>query len=156
MFYVSSGKAFVIMKIFCLCFGVFSFLCCVKAHFHGSQMNSRINLQLSYRFCCVKEIGTEQTMINQKRIHLYILIWLAITTGCSTSQGPANSDGQPLIIKSGTIDADLVETTPIVFNNKVYRFEYVRKRYWNNQTAGHPVKIPDPSPPEKRGAWPVR
>jgi len=28
-----------------------------------------------------------------------------------------------------------VETTPIVFKNKVYRFEYVRKKYWNNQTG---------------------
>lgn len=39
------------------------------------------------------------------------------------------------IIKLGTIDCDLVETTPIVFNKKVYRFEYVRERYWDNHTG---------------------
>lgn len=41
----------------------------------------------------------------------------------------------PKIEKLGTIDCDLVETTPVVFKNKVYRFEYVRERYWDN-TSG--------------------
>ncbi len=39
------------------------------------------------------------------------------------------------IVKLGTIDCDLVETTPVVFDGKVYRFEYVRERYWNNRTG---------------------
>ncbi len=42
---------------------------------------------------------------------------------------------KPHIEKLGTIDCDLVETTPVVFKGKVYRFEYVRRRYWNNHTA---------------------
>jgi hypothetical protein len=29
----------------------------------------------------------------------------------------------------------MVETTPVVFNDKVYRFEYVRAGYWNNKTG---------------------
>ena len=42
---------------------------------------------------------------------------------------------KPQIIKLGTIDCDLVETSPIVFHGKVYRFEYVRPGYWNNHTG---------------------
>lgn len=42
---------------------------------------------------------------------------------------------RPQIKKLGTIDCDLVETTPIVFQGKLYRFEYVRARYWGNKTG---------------------
>jgi hypothetical protein len=42
---------------------------------------------------------------------------------------------KPQIIKLGTIDCDLVETSPVVFQGKVYRFEYVRPGYWNNPTG---------------------
>ena len=37
--------------------------------------------------------------------------------------------------KPGAIDCDLVETTSIVFKGKLYRFEYVRKGYWDNKTG---------------------
>ena len=39
-----------------------------------------------------------------------------------------DADGRPLIVKTGTIDCDLVETTPVVFKNNVYRYEYVRQK----------------------------
>ncbi|MBN1437461.1 MAG: hypothetical protein JW936_10340 [Sedimentisphaerales bacterium] len=42
---------------------------------------------------------------------------------------------KPLIQKLGTVDADLVETTPVVFKDTLYRFEYVRERYWGNDTG---------------------
>lgn len=44
---------------------------------------------------------------------------------------------RPRIEKLGTTDCDIVETTPIVFRGKLYRFEYIRAgqiAYWNNQT----------------------
>lgn len=41
----------------------------------------------------------------------------------------------PKIVKLGTIDVDLVETTPVVFNGRVYRYEYVRERYKPNTTG---------------------
>ncbi|MBI4558712.1 MAG: hypothetical protein HY706_14115 [Candidatus Hydrogenedentes bacterium] len=41
----------------------------------------------------------------------------------------------PVIKKLGTIDCDLVETTPVVFHGKLYRFEYVRENYKRNQTG---------------------
>ena len=42
---------------------------------------------------------------------------------------------KPQIRKLGTIDLDLVETTPIVFKGRLYRFEYVRERYWAGTTG---------------------
>lgn len=46
---------------------------------------------------------------------------------------PVDEQGRPLIKKIGTIDIDMVETSPVVFNGKLYRFEYVRERYWANK-----------------------
>lgn len=54
---------------------------------------------------------------------------------CSAQQPPSEADGRPLIEKLGTIDVDLVETTPIVFDGKVYRYEYVREGYWDNDSG---------------------
>src|SRR5580765_1141388 len=48
-----------------------------------------------------------------------------------------SSPNRPLIKKLGTIDLDMVETTPIAFQGKVWRFEWVRQgigqQYWSNQ-----------------------
>ncbi len=41
----------------------------------------------------------------------------------------------PLIRKLGTIDCDLVETTPVIFRDRLYRFEYVRTGYAGNTTG---------------------
>src|SRR2546421_2542393 len=41
----------------------------------------------------------------------------------------ATPTSRPLIQKLGTIDCDMVETTPIVFHDRLYRVEYVRDRY---------------------------
>jgi hypothetical protein len=41
----------------------------------------------------------------------------------------------PAIRKLGTIDCDLVETTPIVFRDRLHRFEYVRTGYAGNRTG---------------------
>jgi hypothetical protein len=68
-------------------------------------------------------------------LHFIILVNIAFLSSCSQSKSPTDAEGRPLIIKSGTIDCDMVETTPVVFKNKVYRFEYVRAGYWNNKTG---------------------
>jgi len=41
----------------------------------------------------------------------------------------------PHIKKLGTVDCDLVETNPIVFKDRLYRFEYVRPGYAYNDTG---------------------
>ncbi|MCD6350613.1 MAG: hypothetical protein J7M26_00730 [Armatimonadetes bacterium] len=40
--------------------------------------------------------------------------------------------GRPAIHKLGTIDCDLVESTPVVYQGRLYRFEWVRWRYKHN------------------------
>lgn len=42
---------------------------------------------------------------------------------------------RPQIRKLGTLDLGMVETTPIVFRDRLYRFEYVRKDYHANSTG---------------------
>ena len=73
----------------------------------------------------------------KKRItsRLVLLLSLISLWGCNTKQPPVDAEGRPLIEKIGTIDCDMVETTPVVFKDKVYRFEYVRTNYWNNKTG---------------------
>jgi hypothetical protein len=46
----------------------------------------------------------------------------------------AGEDNRPRIRKLGTIDCDMVETTPLVFKGRLYRFEYVRDNYHANKT----------------------
>jgi alpha-L-fucosidase len=41
----------------------------------------------------------------------------------------------PVIHKLGTIDLLMVETTPVVFKDRLYRFEYVRDNYHANRTG---------------------
>jgi hypothetical protein len=65
--------------------------------------------------------------------------------GCSLSDrsarpeksGPTDSAGRPHIRKLGTIDLDMVETTPVVWRGQLWRFEWVRQglgqQYWQNQ-----------------------
>ena len=64
-----------------------------------------------------------------------ILICLFNFLACSSGRPPTDPEGRPLIEKIGTIDCDMVETTPVVFKGKLYRFEYVRTNYWNNKTG---------------------
>jgi hypothetical protein len=42
---------------------------------------------------------------------------------------------RPVIHKQGTIDCDMVETTPVVFKGRLYRYEYVRPGYKPNRTG---------------------
>ncbi|MCY1719659.1 hypothetical protein OU798_04860 [Prolixibacteraceae bacterium Z1-6] len=67
--------------------------------------------------------------------NLIITIVFISFISCTQKQPPTDSENRPLIVKKGTIDTDLVEATPIVFNKKVYRFEYVRPHYWKNNTG---------------------
>src|SRR3954464_5554349 len=47
----------------------------------------------------------------------------------------ADEPRRPQIRKLGTLDLDLVEATPVVFRDRLYRFEYVRKEYKANATG---------------------
>lgn len=92
-------------------------------------------------------------------IRIYLLgFCLIFNPGCRSVQrseaigkrgGPVDASGRPLIQKLGTIDLDLVETTPIVFRGKPWRFEWVRygvgQPYWNNLRQTNYFRFRDPS-----------
>jgi len=56
---------------------------------------------------------------------------------------PLAAAERPVIEKLGTIEVDLVEATPVVFQGRVYRFEYVRKTYWANRTGDDYLRFVD-------------
>ncbi len=60
---------------------------------------------------------------------------LAVAQTAQSDAEEGASAKKPLIRKLGTIDCDLVETTPIVFHDRLYRFEYVRAKYKPNTTG---------------------
>ena len=67
-----------------------------------------------------------------------------------------NKGGRPVIRKLGTIDCDLVETTPVVFGGRLLRFEYVRGGYAGNDTGDTYFRFTDrdtgqTTPPFARG-----
>src|SRR5262245_14648532 len=53
------------------------------------------------------------------------------------AQVDAKPDGprSPEIRKLSTLDLDMVEATPVVFKDRLYLFEYVRKDYHANKTG---------------------
>lgn len=63
-----------------------------------------------------------------KKIYAGLLLFILLLASDAISAAPE-------IVKLGTIDIDLVETTPIVFKERLYRFEYVRHNYWNNSSG---------------------
>ena len=58
---------------------------------------------------------------------------------CVSSSGP----GRPAVTKLGTIDCDMVETTPLVLRDRLYRFEYVRPAYAANPTGDSYFRLVD-------------
>ena len=58
-------------------------------------------------------------------------VLLLATDGRTLSGEPQ----RPPIRKLGTLDLDMVETTPVVFRDRLYRFEYVRPGYQANKTG---------------------
>jgi pimeloyl-ACP methyl ester carboxylesterase len=70
--------------------------------------------------------------------------WLAHHGG-----GPIDENARPLIRKLGTIDLDMVETTPVVLNGKPWRFEWVRQgigqQYLANKRQTNYFQFRDPS-----------
>lgn len=88
-------------------------------------------------------------MKTLKSIALLLLCSLLTIFACQTKQPPIDAQGRPLIEKIGTIDCDMVETTPVVFKNKAYRFEYVRTNYWDNKTGDSYFRFVDHETGEK-------
>jgi alpha-L-fucosidase len=58
-----------------------------------------------------------------------------VSLGLADRGSLADGPHPPLICKLGTLDLDMVEMTPVVFRDWLYRFEYVRKDYHANKTG---------------------
>lgn len=59
----------------------------------------------------------------------------------------------PKIKKKGTIDIDTVETTPLVFKGKLYRFESIRAGYHGNDTGRSYFRLVDVESGERTPAF---
>lgn len=79
------------------------------------------------------------TQLRMVTVHFKSIVTLFCLLAVVFAHGQTASQKQklqrPLIRKLGTIDCDLVETTPVVFKGKLYRFEYVRIKYKANKTG---------------------
>jgi hypothetical protein len=60
------------------------------------------------------------------------LLLLVVVTAVAAADEKAKT---PTIKKLGTIDLLMVETNPVVFQDRLYRFEYVRDNYHTNKTG---------------------
>jgi hypothetical protein len=77
---------------------------------------------------------------DMSRTILTLAMALVLTMGCAHTVGAQEGSGKvaepPKIKKLGTLECDMVETTPIVFKGKLYRLEYVRAKYYKPNTTG--------------------
>jgi alpha-L-fucosidase len=64
---------------------------------------------------------------------LIVVLGVLAITGATARA--ADDNKKPRIHKLGTIDLLMVETTPLVFRDRLYRFEYVRDNYPANKTG---------------------
>lgn len=66
--------------------------------------------------------------MNRIRSFLFLIV-----ACCVCLIGAGERGERPVIRKLGTVDLDLVETTPIVHHGRLWRFEWVREGYWDNR-----------------------
>lgn len=66
---------------------------------------------------------------------MIVITLLSALLALASSASAAAGANRPTIKKLGTVDCDMVETTPVVFKGRLYRFEYVRQNYKPNTTG---------------------
>jgi hypothetical protein len=75
----------------------------------------------------------------KKRVNLALplggTLALVIVVAAGLTGSADEKAKRPTVKKLGTIDLLMVETTPLVFRDRLYRFEYVRDNYPANQTG---------------------
>ncbi len=86
-----------------------------------------------------------------------VALTAAMSPGFADGGGPVDGERRPLIRKLGTIDLDMVETTPIVFGEKLWRLEWVRQgigqQYWGNRRQTNYFRFRDPAKGEVTAAF---
>ena len=76
-------------------------------------------------------VGVTRMMRPTPTLIAAVMACLALASPGALADGPK----RPEIRKLGTIDLDMVEATPVVFKDRLYRFEYVRKDHKINTTG---------------------
>src|SRR4051812_5238673 len=66
-----------------------------------------------------------------------------ISLGFADRGSLSDEPHRALIRKLGTLDLGMVETTPVVFRDTLYLFEYVRKDYLANKTGDSYFRFTD-------------
>ena len=82
-----------------------------------------------------------------------LLRWAIL--GMLLSPAHADEPPRPAIRKLGTLDLDMVEATPVVFRDRLYRFEYVRKDHHANTTGDSYFRLIDVATGEATPAFAV-
>jgi hypothetical protein len=81
------------------------------------------------------------------QVHLALPLGSALALAVVALSGLTGSAGEkakkPTIKKLGTLDLLMVETTPVVFKDRLYRFEYVRDNYHANKTGASSFRFLD-------------
>ncbi len=67
---------------------------------------------------------------------MFATLLFCALAACLLVQANAQEDRRPAIRKLGTIVCDLVEATPVVWQGRLYRFEYVRHGSYKPNTSG--------------------
>lgn len=94
-----------------------------------------------------------------KTIPLFLALLLPVLGSPATASlaaqkaTPVDAAGRPQIVKLGTIDCDMVETTPLVFRGRVYRCEWVRPQYWANASKQSYFRLVDRETGEAMAAF---
>ncbi len=79
----------------------------------------------------------------ERRLGVIAALFLLVAMAAIASGAPVDAQGRPLIRKLGTIDCDLVETTPVVFHGRLYRCEWVRTSYKGNELGANYSRLVD-------------
>jgi hypothetical protein len=74
-------------------------------------------------------------MLRRSILPVYALVLTAALLLDADRRAFCSEPDRPPIRKLGTLDLDMVETTPVVFRDRLYRFEYVRPGYAANKTG---------------------
>lgn len=75
-------------------------------------------------------------------------VWLVCAV-LGSAVPPFSLGAPPKIEKLGTLECDLVEASPILYQNQLYRFEYVRPNYKHNTTGDSYFRFVDLGSGEK-------
>lgn len=90
---------------------------------------------MNVRFIIQYSLKRNNNLMNKHRLSILAFCAIAFLANQPCVSGAQSDSGKPVIQKLGTIDCDMVEVTPVVFKDNLYRFEYIRDNYKLNKTG---------------------